>query len=125
MSEKIVQQGTCKFCKNLRMIETEEDLTQAELDRIATEECDCPDALVERNRRIKIEAAREYINNEFDKAEQQDVRGVFRNAVDAVIYRRIEAVSVKMAKHTYKVDRDSDGDIRIQRTFKETLEETF
>ena len=74
MSERIVQQGTCLFCKNLRMIETDEDLTQKELDRIATEECDCPDAQQERNKRMKIEAAREYIDNEFDKAEQQDVR---------------------------------------------------
>lgn len=43
--------GTCKFCRQLRTVQYGEDkgYTQAELDQIATDECDCDGARMERD----------------------------------------------------------------------------
>ena len=48
--EKIESTGVCKYCGSIRIVNGAADMTQTELDAIASEECDCEQAKYERNK---------------------------------------------------------------------------
>ena len=68
MSEEMKPKtGTCAFCGQSVFVDTIGEVTQAELDSMATDKCMCPDAQSERRkkeRKAKIEA---YINKHFNE----------------------------------------------------------
>lgn len=51
--EKIKSTGVCKYCGSLRIVNGAADMTQTELDAMATEDCDCEQAKFERNKEQK------------------------------------------------------------------------
>lgn len=55
--EKIKSTGACKYCGSIRIVNAAADMTQTELDTIATEECDCEMAKNERNKEEQKEIA--------------------------------------------------------------------
>lgn len=117
------QSGFCKYCNQLRMIEAPEGSSPADLNEQATIECDCDEAQRQRERRAKMEAAGTWAKNVFSQQDGQlqtvlcAIRSTFEGAVDYV--------TVKIGKHTHKIDTDSDGMIRIRTTFRDSNEETF
>jgi len=48
--EKIKSTGVCRYCGSIRIVNAAADMTQTELDAIASEECDCEQAKFERNK---------------------------------------------------------------------------
>ena len=48
--EKIKSTGVCKYCGSLRIVNAAADMTQTELDAMATEDCDCEQAKHERDK---------------------------------------------------------------------------
>ena len=117
------QSGFCRYCNQLRMVEAPEGASGADLNEQATEECDCDEAVRQRNRRMKMEAAGEWARNIFSQEDGQlqvvlcAIRATFEGAVDYV--------SLKIGKRSHRIDKDSDGMIRIRTTYRESNEETF
>lgn len=48
--DKIQTTGVCKYCGSIRIVNGAADMTQSELDTIASQECDCEMAKHERNK---------------------------------------------------------------------------
>ena len=117
------QSGFCKYCNQLRMIEAPEGASPADLNEQASEECDCDEAIRQRERRAKMAAAGAWAENVFSKENGQlqtvlcAIRSTFAGAIDYV--------TIKVGKHTHKIDTDSDGMIRIRTTYRDSNEETF
>lgn len=117
------QTGFCKYCRQARFIEAPEGCSGADLNEQATDECDCDEAQRQRERRAKMKAAGTWAQNMFSKEDGQlqtvlcAIRSTFEGAVDYV--------TIKIGKHTHKIDTDSDGMIRIRSTFRDSNEETF
>ena len=55
--EKIKSTGVCRYCGSLRIVNAAAEMTQTELDAIASEECDCDQAKFERDKQTKKEIA--------------------------------------------------------------------
>lgn len=53
--------GTCKYCGQMRQVPFSENLTDEDMNRIATEECDCDKAMYERNVRHEVAKAQNAI----------------------------------------------------------------
>lgn len=117
------QSGFCKYCNQLRMIEAPEGASPADLNEQASDECDCDEAVRQRERRAKMEAAGAWAENVFSKENGQlqtvlcAIRSTFAGSIDYV--------TVKVGKYTHKIDTDSDGMIRIRTTYRDSNEETF
>ena len=117
------QSGFCKYCNQLRMIEAPEGSSAADLNEQATAECDCDEAQRQRERRSKMEAAGMWAKNVFSQQDGQlqtvlcSIRSTFEGSIDSV--------TLKIGKHTHKIDTDSDGMIRIRTTYRDSNEETF
>lgn len=117
------QTGFCRYCNQARMIDAPEGLSAADLNELASEECDCDEATRQRERRAKMEAAGAWAQNIFSKQNGQlqtvlcAIRSTFEGAIDYV--------TIKIGKQTHKIDTDSDGMIRIRTTFRDSNEETF
>lgn len=117
------QTGFCRYCNQARMIDAPEGLSAADLNELASEECDCDEATRQRERRAKMEAAGAWAQNVFSKQDGQlqtvlcAIRSTFEGAIDYV--------TIKIGKQTHKIDTDSDGMIRIRTTFRDSNEETF
>lgn len=117
------QTGFCRYCNQARMIDAPEGLSAADLNELASEECDCDEATRQRERRAKMEAAGTWAQNIFSKQDGQlqtvlcAIRSTFEGAIDYV--------TIKIGKQTHKIDTDSDGMIRIRTTFRDSNEETF
>jgi len=117
------QSGFCKYCKQLRLIEAPEGSSPADLDELATRECDCDEAIRQRERRAKMEAAGAWAKNVFSNQDGQLQVALY--AIKATFEGAIDYVTLKIGKHTHKIDTDSDGMIRIRTTFRDSNEETF
>lgn len=117
------QTGFCRYCNQARMIEAPDGLSAADLNELASQECDCDEATRQRERRAKMEAAGAWAQNIFSKQDGQlqtvlcAIRSTFEGAIDYV--------TIKIGKQTHKIDTDSDGMIRIRTTFRDSNEETF
>ena len=117
------QSGFCKYCNQLRLIEAPEGSSAADLNELATRECDCDEAIRQRERRAKMEAAGAWAKNVFSNQDGQ--LQVALCAIKATFDGAIDYVTLKIGKHTHKIDTDSDGMIRIRTTFRDSNEETF
>lgn len=117
------QTGFCRYCNQARMIEALDGLSAADLNELASQECDCDEATRQRERRAKMEAAGAWAKNIFSNQNGQlqtvlcAIRSTFEGAIDYV--------TIKIGKQTHKIDTDSDGMIRIRTTFRDSNEETF
>lgn len=117
------QTGFCKYCNQARMIDAPDGLSAADLNELASDECDCDEAARQRERRAKMEAAGAWAQNIFSKQDGQlqtvlcAIRSTFEGAIDYV--------TIKIGKQTHKIDTDSDGMIRIRTTFRDSNQETF
>ena len=117
------QTGFCKYCNQARIIEAPEGISVADLNELASQDCDCDEAQRQRNRRAKMEAAGAWAKNVFSNQDGQ--LQVALCAIKATFEGSIDYVTLKIGKHTHKIDTDSDGMIRIRTTFRDSNEETF
>lgn len=115
--------GFCKFCNQAVMFDAQDGLSSTEYNELASIECNCTEALYERGKRQKIEAAGEWAKGTFSKSDKQLQLAL--HAISAAADKVINYVTIKIEKNTYKIDRDGDGMIRIRTTYKDTDEETF
>lgn len=116
--------GTCKFCGQINMIKVREGEDDPDfLNRIATQECRCPQAQEERRHEMKREAAGEWIENVLEHNE--GAQRLCKEAVEAVYAGSAGKVSIQTGKYTYTFEKNAKDDIVAKRSFKDTLEESF
>lgn len=115
--EKIARKGECKYCHGMRIVNVEEDLPQEELDRIASEECDCTGAKFARKKEESKRFAFEYVEGVFES--NPEALALMRAAIIAVSEDAIKRASMKVGKNTYTVSVNNDGEIRIQNVYKD------
>lgn len=115
--------GFCRYCNQARIIDAPEGSAPEDLTNLATEDCDCDEAIRQRERRLRMEAAGLWAQNTFSKEDGQ--LQVVLCAIKATFDGSVNYVTVKIGKQTHKVDQDKDGMIRIRTTFRDSNEETF
>lgn len=115
--------GFCKFCNQSRIIEAPDGLSGTDYNEIATQECECDDAIREREKRAKMEAAGMWAQNIFSKSD--DALQLVLCAIRATFDGNVDYATIKIGKHTHKIDRDSDGMIRIKTVYRDSDIETF
>lgn len=65
------QTGFCKYCGRARIVEAPESFSPADLNEQASNECECDEAVRQRERRAKMEAAGAWAQNIFSKQDGQ------------------------------------------------------
>lgn len=115
--------GFCRFCNQARMIDAPDGLSGEDYNELATKDCDCTEATTERARRAKMEAAGLWAKNIFSQSNGQ--LQLMLCAIRATFDGSVDYATIKIGKHTHKVDVDGDGMIRIKTAYRDSNEETF
>lgn len=115
--------GFCRFCNQARIIDAPDGLAGEDYNELATQECDCTEATTERARRAKMEAAGLWAKNIFSQSSGQ--LQLVLCAIRATFDGSVDYATIKIGKHTHKIDVDGDGMIRIKTSFRDSNEETF
>lgn len=86
VNEKKENIGTCKFCGQTRHIETIGDVTQSELDDMATDMCICPESINLKRKNARDKKLKEFIEKRFKSQKLIDfLLEVIKLIDDAVI----------------------------------------
>ena len=115
--EKVARKGECKYCRSMRIVNSEEELSQEELDRIASEECDCAGAKLARKKEESRRFAYEYADGLFES--KPEARELMRAAITAVSEGTVNKATIKVGKNTYTITINSDSEIKIQKVYKD------
>ena len=112
MAEKMEKIGTCAYCGQTRAIETIGEVTQAELDVMATERCLCQEAQAEKRKKAREAKIKEFIHK---KCPYEKLAGEILMLVDCVLDSTFEDVTIKLYKDkVVRIWKDSDNYIRIK-----------
>ena len=119
------QTGTCRFCGQTQMIQSEETLTAPQLEEQATMQCECDEAMVYKEvanrRKVAKKRVEELFGNEAGEFKQSDkVLKEIVTAVDLVCDKMIKQITVTirtglkcrvmlMAKDKIKVVRETSN----------------
>ena len=111
MSEEMTPKtGTCHYCGQSIFVNPIGEVTQAELDSMATDKCMCPEAQSERRkkeRKAKIEA---YINKHFNERMGKFVR----EAIALVEDFEVDKISINYDSKTLTIWLDSDSWLHLK-----------
>ena len=112
MAEKMEKIGTCAYCGQTRAIETIGEVTQAELDVMATERCLCQEAQAEKRKKAREAKIKEFIHKKFP---YEKLAEEILMLVDCVLDSTFEDVTIKLYKDkVVRIWKDSDNYIRIK-----------
>lgn len=109
--------GFCNYCSQGRLVAVPDDreFSQDELNKIATEECECKQAAFQREREDKIERAEYYINNLVPDKEEH-TKPLLRSAVPLLLDHTIKKMSLNVdGRVTYAIFRGKEDSIIAQR----------
>lgn len=123
--------GTCKYCKQLRIIknvptlkdgmDNDEEMLQQMYDDVATEECDCEEARKERDN-AKAQTASDEALEALTKADDylKDILAKARNQI--LLHPEFKGITLKVVDATtaeqrvYKLKTDKDDNVIATRT---------
>lgn len=117
--------GTCRFCGQVRMIRYAEGKTQEDLDRIASDECNCEGA--QREQKAQYEeskaktAIRKVIGQRFPDAAE-----VLLKAAGPAAREKIKSVSIGLgngAKATLVLGAKGELGVKLSETIVTTMED--
>ncbi len=113
--------GVCKYCGQTRTVEVADsaDPKREELNEIATEECDCKEADIERNRKAMIEKATEEVNQYTENACEPAAGRILMAAMEEVVNHRVGMVTVKVSKTvSYRMGMSKNNGLIVERNEK-------
>jgi len=124
LSEKKMEQiGTCAYCGQTRTIETigDVELTQAELDAMATERCICPPATEEKRKKARKKKINDFVTKKFNSPKLQGeiftiIASVEDDTFEEVTLKLYPDINVRIWKDSY-----SNLHIKIKRTEDDEL----
>lgn len=124
-------QGTCKFCKQIRVVKAREGTSQEDLDRIATDECSCPMACKAFEEKTSYNMAAEYLKSMCDQAREACERSADmvetwnkREALlvyiaGLIVQGDIKSASIKLDfENSISFSETSGGKLKIKSTYK-------
>ena len=108
-----IRKGACKYCGQIHMIRPlRENVSDAELDDMATKMCNCSGAKVEQHIEETVENAKDAINRMCD----EDVQQILMPSILPIAGSKIKAVTVAMSGGvTIKISLGKDK-IRVTKT---------
>lgn len=102
--------GTCAYCGQTAIIETVGEVTQAELDSMATDKCMCKEAQSERRKKERRQKIKNYVSKHFS-AERIDF---VNDAIAMVEGFDFDKVSMNFDAKTCTIWMDSDSYLHIK-----------
>lgn len=117
--------GYCDFCNQARLVSVSgnREWTEDELNRIATDECECARAKEQRERDEKLKRAELYINN-LVTDDHEDIKHLLIEVVPLLLDHKLKKCTVNIdGAVTYTVFRGNDDAVIAQRTQKIVKEE--
>lgn len=109
--------GTCRYCRNTRLIRVDAYATEEEKNRIATLECDCADAKEASNIQISIRKVRDKIEERYSRLPDR-LRQALHDALEPVAEGYAECITIKADDSiTYKVFMKK-GAVNLKRIVK-------
>lgn len=115
--------GVCKWCGQIKTIEVAESAnpSEEERDELASEECDCATAEMERNRREMINKATEEINEYTENAHEQEAGKILLTAIEGIVKHKVKSISVKVRPEvTYRMEMSKSNGLVVERNEKIT-----
>ena len=100
--EKKEQIGRCRFCGQTRMLETVGELSQDELDNMATDLCNCPEADTIRRKKERQDKIDEFVEMHFkghikDKIyEAIEEVTTLGNGINEIAYKTADDMSIRV-----------------------------
>ena len=113
--------GYCRFCNCGRMVEITEDLEQEELNRIATEECNCYGASKERELIQQMEVCEANIREMLGE-KHPGVAQIFLDNIELIQSGKVKKITVNIpGNRTARIYMNKDG-IRVDLEIKSKAE---
>ena len=119
------EMGTCRFCGQRRLVRFAGGMSQEELDRIATDECNCDGAIRERNIRYEASKARtaaaKVIAPRFP-----DAAKILSEAADATAHGIFHGISIGLgngAKASMTLTKSGAVSVKLSETIVTTVED--
>ena len=119
------EMGTCRFCGQRRLVRYAGGLTQEELDKIATDECNCDGAIKERNIRYETSKARTAVEKVI-MPRYPEAGVILKEAADSTAHGLFHAVTIGLgdgAKATMTVNRKGAISVKLSETIITTIED--
>lgn len=119
------EMGTCRFCGQRRLVRYVGGLTQEELDKIATDECNCDGAIKERNIRYETSKARTAVEKVI-MPRYPEAGAILKEAADSTAHGLFHAVTIGLgdgAKATMTVNRKGAISVKLSETIITTIED--
>ena len=116
----MVAQGTCRYCGQLRNVmywSAGEELPRAELDNIASQECNCEGARRERAIEEDKATCKRFIDREVEK-KFPDITDHLIKLLDPIAREQMESVVIKRENYTFKIYQPKDGYVSIMASWK-------
>lgn len=121
------EMGTCRFCGQRRLVRYAGGLTQEELDKIATDECNCDGAIKERNIRYETSKARTAVEKVI-MPRYPEAGAILKEAADSTAHGLFHAVTIGLgdgAKATMTVNRKGAISVKLSETIITTIEDAM
>ena len=111
----VLQYGTCRFCGQVRQIETAAGWDQEQVDEAASTSCSCPGAEDDRHgKKIKVKG-HEAVDRQFH-AIPEGVREIIHSAVDLIVTGEIKKLSIDTGRKTkVSISATAKGGIKVER----------
>lgn len=105
--------GACIYCGQIHMVNTEDTTNEAEINRIATLYCNCPDAVREQEIEKSVSEAKDYIKEIFAS---EDLQRLLTWEVELVARHTIEKANISKGEIKVMISRNAKGFIKIDKT---------
>lgn len=133
------QYGTCRYCgQSIMLYPLNDDLSQKELDKMATEKCKCPDAERLKRERYSAEGAKNWCDGKlemlmrsgyYDAYEdmvsvRDGMSGLFDKIIEAVQQGFADKVAIDVGDHHISL-KNLDGSIKVHWDKKNVDDDRF
>lgn len=110
-----MRNGICKYCGQIRMVKS--DAPSEDADTLASKECDCSGAKIQRDKDKKYEKAKRNIEIIFKR--DPDTAEILNMAARKIADDEIDGIAVKCGKMTAKISVTGKGTIKVTKQEKE------
>lgn len=113
------KEGGCRFCGQIATLEVDPEWQQSVIDELATECCDCNDAMDYARKKAQKENARAYIREQFAREieRKEGLEELLYSIADMAVEEKIKSVSIDITGRVKgRVGMTAKGTVKIERT---------
>lgn len=112
--------GTCRFCGQQRMVDGDPDMTEDELNQLATSICECPGATYEAWKTSTMEVYEQDLEVLFGK--RPEIKKLMRYAGEQILDGKMVSLSIKQSGEKAIGLRLKDMGLHVKISTKTTTE---